>query len=157
MLNSYVQVLIDPYCTGGDIKGSVVIIQDRLGQACYPQSSRQSARIFLQSSELGPPTPSPVGECLPPFGSQGAPALTCGKGGGGSQFGREDRHCGALQKYMYFVMLPDYAFIISEMFTQIAKSQDDSRGMSQIQGILVFKKGTFLGGILKQFHRCMLV
>jgi hypothetical protein len=29
-------------------------------------------------------------------------------------------------------MLPDYAFIISEMFTQIAKSQDDSRGMSQI-------------------------
>ncbi len=28
--------------------------------------SGQSARLFLQSSEMGPPTPSPVGECVSP-------------------------------------------------------------------------------------------
>ncbi len=35
------------------------------------QQSRQSTRLFLQSSDLGPPpTPSPTGECVPsPFGT----------------------------------------------------------------------------------------
>jgi hypothetical protein len=28
--------------------------------------SRQSAKLFLQSSELGLPNPSPAGECVPP-------------------------------------------------------------------------------------------
>ncbi len=32
----------------------------------YPHS-RQSARLFLQPSELGPTTPSPAGECVPPM------------------------------------------------------------------------------------------
>ncbi len=35
-----------------------------------PQS-RQSARLFLQSSELGPPNPSPQASVSPPFGSGG--------------------------------------------------------------------------------------
>ncbi len=52
--------------------------------------SRQSVRLFLQSSELGPPTPLPVGECVPP--------LVQGRrhGEGGSQFRRGDSHCGTL-------------------------------------------------------------
>ena len=48
--------------------------------------SRQSAKLFLQSLELGPPpTPHPpVGECVPvpPFGSGGRGTLA-GEGGGG--------------------------------------------------------------------------
>jgi hypothetical protein len=28
--------------------------------------SRQSAKLFLKSSALGPPNPSPTGECAPP-------------------------------------------------------------------------------------------
>ena len=31
----------------------------------YIAQSRQSARLFLQSPELGPPAPSTVGECVP--------------------------------------------------------------------------------------------
>ncbi len=43
-----------------------------------PQS-RQSARLFLQSFELGPPpAPSPVGECVPPLWFRGG-------GGGGTR------------------------------------------------------------------------
>jgi hypothetical protein len=41
--------------------------------------SRQSARLFLQSSEFGPPHPSPDGESVPPPGSGGG-----GGGGGGT-------------------------------------------------------------------------
>ncbi len=38
----------------------------------YTTQSRQSARLFLVSSELGPPAPSSTGECVPPsFGSRG--------------------------------------------------------------------------------------
>jgi hypothetical protein len=32
----------------------------------YIAQSRQSTRLFLQSSELGPPAPSTAGECVPP-------------------------------------------------------------------------------------------
>ncbi len=44
--------------------------------------SWQSARLFIQSSELGPsPTPSPAGECVPSsFGSGGEDILACGRG-----------------------------------------------------------------------------
>ncbi len=49
-----------------------------------PQS-RQSAKPFLQSSKLG--LPHPV-------------KLKCGRGGGESQFGRGDRHCGSLDLYV---------------------------------------------------------
>jgi hypothetical protein len=42
----------------------------------YIAQSRQSAWLFLQSSELGPP-PSTAGECVPPsFGSRGG-TLAC--------------------------------------------------------------------------------
>ncbi len=44
----------------------------------YQPQSRQSARLFLQSSELGPLTPSPAGECVPlppPFGPGGTHSL----------------------------------------------------------------------------------
>ncbi len=58
---------------------------------------RQSAKLFLQSSELGlpiprpHPTPSYAGECVPPptLGSGGG-TLARGRGGGGSHFGRGD-------------------------------------------------------------------
>jgi hypothetical protein len=66
---------------------------DNRGQSLYPflyvhifsrildsPQSRQSAKPFLQSSELGPPTPS---NCLQ-------------ERGGEFQFGRGDRHCGSL-------------------------------------------------------------
>ncbi len=40
-------------------------------------------------------TPSPEGECVPLW-FRGAEILACGRGGGGSQFGRGDRHRGTL-------------------------------------------------------------
>ncbi len=33
---------------------------------CHKSQSRQSAKLFLQSSELELPHPSPAGECVPP-------------------------------------------------------------------------------------------
>ncbi len=60
-----------------------------------PQST-QRTKPFLQSSELGRPTPSPVGECVLPFGSGGRGTLACGREGGGSQIQRGDIHCGTL-------------------------------------------------------------
>ncbi len=61
--------------------------------------SRQSARLFLPSSELGPPTPSPhpQSSVSPPFGSRWD-TFACGWGGGGpsSDEGTGDRHCGTL-------------------------------------------------------------
>ncbi len=48
--------------------------------------SRQSARLFLQSSELAnwdSPTPSPAAGSSPPFGSRAGCTLTCGRGGRG--------------------------------------------------------------------------
>ncbi len=49
-----------------------------------PAQCKQSARLFLQSSELGLPLPSPAGECvLPSFGSVGGGGgytLTAGEG-----------------------------------------------------------------------------
>ncbi len=69
---------------------------------CYsaPQS-RQSAKPFLQSSELGLPHPSPAGECaLPPLVRGVRGTLACGKGVGESQFRRGDIHCGTLSTYV---------------------------------------------------------
>ncbi len=58
-----------------------VILQYHLHNA----QSRQSARLYIQSSELGhSPTPSPPGECAPStFGSGGEDTLACGSGVGG--------------------------------------------------------------------------
>ncbi len=69
---------------------------EQRGNPCgdpIPQS-RQSARLFLQSSELGP-----ADKCAPRFRG-GGDTLACGKGGGGSQFGRGDRHYGTLGIYV---------------------------------------------------------
>ncbi len=51
---------------------------------------RKSTKLTLQSS-----TPLHAGDCFPPppFGS-GEGTLVCGRGGGGSQFQRGDRHFG---------------------------------------------------------------
>jgi hypothetical protein len=43
---------------------------------------RVDSRLFLQSSDLGHPTPSPAGDC-PPFGSGWGYTLACGRVGGG--------------------------------------------------------------------------
>jgi hypothetical protein len=59
--------------------------------------SRQSSRLFLQSSELGPPLT--LRWVCPPFWFRGG-TLAYGGGGGGSQFGRGSRHCGTLGTYI---------------------------------------------------------
>jgi hypothetical protein len=48
----------------------------------FPQS-RQSAKLFFKSSELGLPAPFPAGECVPLHP-------------GGAQLGRGERHCGTM-------------------------------------------------------------
>jgi hypothetical protein len=63
--------------------------------------SRQSSKLFLQSSELGHPPPSPPGECAPPPGSDGRGTLACGKGVGGSP--NSDEGTLVLFIYTYFV------------------------------------------------------
>jgi hypothetical protein len=44
-----------------------------------------STMLFLQSPELGPPTPSPIGECVPPRFRRGRSrdTFSCGRGGEG--------------------------------------------------------------------------
>jgi hypothetical protein len=59
---------------------------------------RQSAMLFLQSSELGPP-PHPQPSVSPPLVPGGTHSLA-GEGVGGSQFGRGDRQCGTLDIYI---------------------------------------------------------
>jgi hypothetical protein len=75
----------------------------------HPQS-RQSAKFFLQSLELGLPNPSPARECSPPHplvrGGGGRGTLT-GEIGGGSQFQRGDIvYTMVLFTCMYFVGPP---------------------------------------------------
>ncbi len=68
----------------------------------YTPQSRQIARLFLQSSKLGPPrphpTPSPAGEFVPTplVPGEGTHSLAGEGEVGGSQFGRGDRPCGTL-------------------------------------------------------------
>ena len=60
--------------------------------------SRQSTRLFLQSSELGPPTPSSAGECAPPphrFRGGGY-TLGCGRR---VPIRTGDRRCDTLARY----------------------------------------------------------
>ncbi len=60
--------------------------------------SRQSTKLFLQSSELGLPSPHTQASVYPPpplwFGE--AVTLAYGREGGRSKFRRGDRHCGTL-------------------------------------------------------------
>ncbi len=63
---------------------------------CLPQS-RQSAKLFLQSSELAPPTPHPQASMPPHPLVPGGGALSLAREGvGESQFQRGDIHCGTL-------------------------------------------------------------
>ncbi len=64
----------------GEGGGGGGAVRDLKLQVFLPQS-RQSAKLFLQSLELG--LPSPARECaLPPFGSGGRGTLAAERGGG---------------------------------------------------------------------------
>ncbi len=54
--------------------------------------------LFLQSSKLGPPHPLTRRTVCPPLCFRGGDTHACGIGG--SQFGRDDRHCGNLGIYV---------------------------------------------------------
>jgi hypothetical protein len=58
---------------------------------------RQSAKLFLQSSELGHPQPLASRRVCPPPGS-----------GGGSQFRRGDIHCGTLYIFVLCLLWAAY-------------------------------------------------
>jgi hypothetical protein len=61
----------------------------------FASQSRQSARLFLQSSvRIGTPPPHPQASVSPPFGLGGG-------GVGGTQFRRGERHCGTLGIYVF--------------------------------------------------------
>jgi hypothetical protein len=61
--------------------------------------SRQSAKLFLQSSELGLPQPLTRRLVRPPGTGGGAHSLAR-EGMGESQFRRRDIHCGTLDIYV---------------------------------------------------------
>ncbi len=53
--------------------------------------------IFHFVVRIGSPAPSPASECYPtPLGTGAGDTLACGRGSGGSQFGRRNRHSGTL-------------------------------------------------------------
>jgi hypothetical protein len=75
----------------------------------------QTAKLLLQSSELGLPHPLSPWRVSPPLGSGGRTHSLAGEGGGGSQFGRGARHCGTLGGTLWYVhtekayvVLPNY-------------------------------------------------
>jgi len=61
-----------------------------------PESTVQSGRLPLQSSELAPPAPSHTSECCPPLVPGGRHTRLRERERGESQFGRRDRHSGTL-------------------------------------------------------------
>jgi hypothetical protein len=68
--------------------------------------SRESAKLFLQSSALGLPKPLTLRRVCPPPSSVlggGANSLAAREGLGESQFRRGDRHCGTL--YITYFLL----------------------------------------------------
>ncbi len=58
--------------------------------------------VFLSSYPNWVPHPSPAWECCSPPRVQGGDTLACGRGGGGSQSGRGDRHCSTLGINVFF-------------------------------------------------------
>ncbi len=114
----------------------------RVGYHMHPQS-RQSAKLFLKSSELGP-NPSPAGECSPSPQNRG--------GGGGHTRWRErgwespnfdeEIHCGTLYIYVLCVCTSVYC-------TMYSRRTVDSRQCTL--GTSDFKKIGFLG---KTFFGC---
>jgi hypothetical protein len=53
-----------------EVCSSFVALTPKGSRQCGPRR-RQSTRVFLQSSELGPPPPSPADECVPPGTKRG--------------------------------------------------------------------------------------
>ncbi len=77
-----------------------------------PQS-RQSARLFFQSSELELPHPLTRRRVCSPllwFGGEGS-QLARGRGVGGSQFRRGDRHCDTLGIFVLCDMIADLVMV----------------------------------------------
>jgi hypothetical protein len=78
--------------------------------------SIQSTRVSIQSSKLGPPTPSHESKGGSPLGPKwGGATLACGEGGGGTQFRRLDRHSGTLYSNpftVYTYMCDNIALIV---------------------------------------------
>jgi hypothetical protein len=72
--------------SGRGLLPAVAILDVLLYHTVGQRVRRQSAKLFLQSSELGIPHPSHARECVPPpppsFGSGGRGTLACGRGGG---------------------------------------------------------------------------
>jgi hypothetical protein len=58
-----------------------------------------------------PPIPSPTGECVPSFGSEGGTHSLAGEGMGESEFGRGHRHWGTLS--IYICTLFQYTLVFS--------------------------------------------
>ncbi len=69
----------------------------KIANLFYSAQSRQSARLFLQSSELVPPSPSPAGKGVPPL-VPGGTRLRERRGGGGGHNSDEGIYtaCGTL-------------------------------------------------------------
>jgi hypothetical protein len=63
--------------------------------------------LFSSRPNWDLPAPSPAGECAPPPGFQGEDSIVCGRGGG-SQFGRGDRHYVTLGIYVLFWRIKIY-------------------------------------------------
>jgi hypothetical protein len=100
-----------PYSSGRVKRGSLLGVWYTLTSRVlfllrrFPQS-RQSAKRFLKSSELGLPQPLTCRRvCPPPYGLGGGHICWREKGLGESQFRREDIHCGTLY-ILYFVTVP---------------------------------------------------
>ncbi len=74
--------------------------------------SRQRPRPFLQSSEFGPPTPSPAGECVPPPFGSGGTHLLAGEGVGGVPILDEGADVLCDLQYMYIVGLNLFSYSV---------------------------------------------
>jgi hypothetical protein len=73
----------------------------------HQTQSRQSGRLFLQSSELGPPLLTHRRVCPPPhFGSGGGGTHSLAGEGRGFQCRRGDRLCSTLSIYVLYFVAP---------------------------------------------------
>ncbi len=83
-------------------KGRTCGLQISIGNVAKSQS-RQSAKLFLKSSELGLPHPLTRRlVCLPPMVRGEGHTRLGGQGRGGVQFRRGDIHCGTLGTYVLY-------------------------------------------------------
>ncbi len=82
--------------------GDVIAWKKYLGLECSAPQSRQSAKLFLQSSDLGLPQPLTLGRVLPPPpptpGGRGT--LAGERGGGRVPILTKGHTCGTLYKYV---------------------------------------------------------